>query len=68
MAKSKVIMFVKVPCPYCDYINTLGAAMNKRGTHYVIRCGEVMAAAGCDRHFAVQVTFTPSIRTYRMEE
>jgi len=60
--------FVKVSCPYCEYVNTVGAALSERTPHYVILCGEVTAGYGCSRHFAVQITFTPIIKTYRMEE
>ena len=59
--------FVNVECPYCGRKNVETVELNELAPR-VILCGEDMDRQGCDRYFAALIKFTPSVKTYKMEE
>ena len=56
----------KVSCPYCGHVNTVRICRDDELRPIVILC-DIEEGPGCDRFFAAQIAFRPSIEVFSLE-
>lgn len=57
---------VTVLCPYCGHDNRIRVHTSEENSPRVALC-EIEDGPGCDRYFAVEVSFSPTVKTFTLE-